>query len=118
MRRADDLLAALGCGDISTVQLSSALGIKLAIPPTVPAASSLVTSSRDTLLVHGARNVLTKIAGCCKPVAGEPIGGYVTAQGGGISIHRHDCPNLHQLAMLRPHKLVQVAWGEPSAQRL
>ena len=118
MRRADDLLAALGCGDISTVQLSSALGVKLAIPPAVPAASSLVTSSRDTLLVHGARNVLTKIAGCCKPVPGEPISGYVTAQGGGISIHRHDCPNLHQLALLRPHKLVQVAWGEPSAQRL
>ena len=118
MRRADDLLAAFGCGDISTVQLSSALGAKLAIPPAVPTPPSPVTSSRNTLLVHGARNVLTKIAGCCKPVPGEPIGGYVTAQGGGISIHRHDCPNLKQLAWLRPHKLVQVTWGEPSAQRL
>ena len=118
MRRADDLLAALGCGDISAVQLSSALGAQLAVPPPVPTASSPVTSSRDTLLVHGARNVLTKIAGCCKPAPGEPIGGYVTAQGGGISIHHHDCPNLKQLASLRPHKLVEVAWGEPSAQRL
>jgi GTP pyrophosphokinase len=118
MRRADDLLAALGCGDISAVQLSSALGAQLAVPPPVPTASSPATSARDTLLVHGARNVLTKIAGCCKPAPGEPIGGYVTAQGGGISIHRHDCPNLKELASLRPHKLVQVAWGEPSAQRL
>ena len=118
MRRADDLLAALGCGNISAMQLSSALGAQLAIPPPVLTTSSPATSSRDTLLVHGARNVLTKIAGCCKPVPGEPIGGYVTAQGGGISIHRHDCPNLKQLASLRPHKLVQVAWGEPSAQRL
>jgi len=50
-------------------------------------------------------------------VPGEAIGGYVTAQGGGISIHRRDCPNLKLLATLRPHKLVQVAWGETSAQR-
>jgi GTP pyrophosphokinase len=67
--------------------------------------------------VHGASNVLTKVAGCCRPVPGEPIGGYVTAQGGGISIHRRDCPNLKQLAALRPHKLVEVAWGETSGQR-
>ena len=67
--------------------------------------------------MHGASDVLTKIAGCCRPVPGDPIGGYVTAQGGGISIHRRDCPNLERLAVLRPHKLMQVAWGETSAQR-
>ena len=57
------------------------------------------------------------MAGCCKPVPGEPIGGYVTAQGGGISIHRRDCPNLNELAALRPEKLVEVAWDEESAER-
>jgi len=67
--------------------------------------------------VHGTSNVLTKIAGCCKPAPGEPIGGYVTVQGGGISIHRRDCPNLQRLAALRPQRLVEVAWGETSAQR-
>jgi GTP pyrophosphokinase len=117
MRRSEDLLAAVGCGDISTVQLSHALGTQLPVPLPVTTASSPVTSSRGSLLVHGASNVLTKIAGCCMPVPGEPIGGYVTAQGGGISIHRRDCPNLKQLAALRPHKLVEVAWGETSGQR-
>jgi GTP pyrophosphokinase len=117
MRRPEDLLAALGCGDISTVRLGQALGIQL--PPQAPstAASLPLPAARGSLLVHGTSNVLTKIAGCCRPVPGEPIGGYVTAQGGGISIHRRDCPNLKQLAALRPHKLVQVAWGETSAQR-
>jgi GTP pyrophosphokinase len=114
MRRAEDLLAALGRGDISTVRLGYALGIQ--VPPQAPstAASSPPTPSRAGLLVHGTSNVLTKVAGCCRPVPGEPIGGYVTAQGGGISIHRRDCPNLKKLAALRPYKLVEVAWGETS----
>jgi GTP pyrophosphokinase len=117
MRRAEDLLAALGCGDISTVRLGHALGTQL--PPQAPstAASWPLRSSRSSLLVYGTSNVLTKMAGCCRPVPGEPIGGYVTAQGGGISIHRRDCPNLKQLAALRPHKLVEVAWDEKSGQR-
>jgi GTP pyrophosphokinase len=117
MRRPEDLLAALGRGDITAVRLGYALGTEI-LPqaPSTPA-SSPPTPSRSSLLVHGASGVLTKLAGCCRPVAGEPIGGYVTAQGGGISIHRCDCPNLKRLAMLRPHKLVQVAWGEESRQR-
>lgn len=115
--RSEDLLAALGRGDISTVRLGYALGAQ--VPPQAPStpASSAPTPSPADLLVHGTSNVLTKVAGCCRPAAGEPIGGYVTAQGGGISIHRRDCPNLKRLAALRPHKLVKVAWGETSAQR-
>jgi GTP pyrophosphokinase len=117
MRQAEDLLAALGRGDISTVRLGYALGVEL--PPRAPSTAPSLppTTSPGSLLVQGTSNVLTRMAGCCTPVAGEPIGGYVTAQGGGISIHRRDCPNLKQLAALRPHKLVEVAWGETSAQR-
>jgi GTP pyrophosphokinase len=117
LRRPEDLLAAIGRGEISTVRLGYALGIQ--IPPPAPStpSTSTPTPSRIGLLVHGGGNVLTKMAGCCRPVPGEPIGGYVTAQGGGISIHRRDCPNLKRLASLRPHKLVEVAWGETSGRR-
>ena len=117
MRRPEDLLAALGCGDISAARLAQALAVQLPPPTPSTAASLPLPAAPASLLVHGTSNVLTKIAGCCKPVPGEAIGGYVTAQGGGISIHRCDCSNLKQLAALRPHKLVQVAWGETSAQR-
>src|SRR5215510_9230406 len=53
MRRAEDLLAALGCGDISTVRLGHALGNQL--PPQAPstAASGSLKSSRSSLLVYG-----------------------------------------------------------------
>ena len=117
MRRPEDLLAALGCGEISPLRLGQALGSQLPLQAPSAAASLPLPAARGSLLVHGTSNVLTKIAGCCKPVPGEPIGGYVTAQGGGISIHRRDCPNLKELAELRPHKVVEVAWGEASEKR-
>jgi GTP pyrophosphokinase len=118
MRRAEDLLAALGCGDISTVRLGHALGTQ---PPPQPPGTVVQwpvkrPHPRGDLLVQGKSNLLTKMAGCCRPVSGEPIGGYVTTQGQGVSIHRRDCPNLKQLTALRPHKLVEVAWGETSGQ--
>ncbi len=113
-RRSDDLLAALGCGDISTVQLGHALGIEAPAHPSGGAAPSAGTPPPADLLVDGSSNVLTKLAGCCRPVPGQPIGGYITTQGRGVSIHLRDCPNLKQLAALRPHKLVRVAWGETS----
>jgi GTP pyrophosphokinase len=112
MKRAEDVLAALGCGDISTVQLGHALGIQLPPqPPATPAQSPEAPPSTD-LLVDGSSNVLTKMAGCCRPMPGQPIGGYITTQGRGVSVHRRDCANLKQLAALRPQKLVRVAWGE------
>jgi GTP pyrophosphokinase len=112
MKRAEDLLAALGCGEISAAQLGHALGIQLPAPEPAAAAPSPGAPPEAELLVDGSSNVLTKMAGCCRPVPGQPIGGYITTQGRGVSIHRHDCRNLKQLAVLRPHKLVRVAWGE------
>src|SRR5215510_4000003 len=119
MRRPEDLLAAVGRGDISLVRLGQALGTQLQPQPQAPSppASLPLTPSQGRLLVHGASNVLTREAGCCRPVPGEPIGGYVTTRGGGISIHRRDCPNLKELAALRPQKLMEVAWDKESDQR-
>jgi GTP pyrophosphokinase len=117
MRRPEDLLAAIGRGDIGAARLGHALGIEISPQAPSAPASSPPTHSPAGLLVHGASNVLTKTAGCCRPAPGEPVGGYVTAQGGGVSIHRSDCPNLKRLAALRPHKLVEVAWGESRGQR-
>src|SRR5262249_22938071 len=102
MRGAEALLAVWGCADTSTVRLAHPLATQL--PPQAPstAASGPLRSSRSSLLVYGTSNVLTKMAGCCHPVPSEPIGGYGTARGGGISVHRRDCANLKQLSALRP----------------
>jgi GTP pyrophosphokinase len=118
MARAEDLLAALGCGDIGTAQLDQALGAQLPVkPPTAPPRSPQKRPhARGSLLVEGSSGVLHKIAGCCKPVPGESIGGYVTSQGQGVSIHRRDCPNLKVLAQLRPDKVVEVGWNQAAGE--
>ena len=55
-------------------------------------------------------NVLVNFAGCCTPVPGEPITGYIS-RGRGVIVHTHDCPNLMQF---ESERLIHVAWdGQP-----
>ena len=118
MRDNEDLLAALGSGDIGTARLAQLLGAQLPVGVSgIPVRSPQKRSpAPGSLLVEGSSSVLHKIAGCCRPVPGEPIGGYITVQGQGVSIHRRDCPNLQELAALRPDKLVVVGWDETAGQ--
>ena len=56
-------------------------------------------------------NLLTRFAGCCKPLPGDDIKGYITL-GHGVSVHRTDCPKLLQLQHSEPQRVVQVDWGQ------
>ncbi|WP_429886657.1 ACT domain-containing protein, partial [Geoalkalibacter halelectricus] len=62
------------------------------------------------LYIHGVGNLMTSIAGCCQPLPGEPILGYVTS-GRGVSIHREDCAKLLRLRAREPQRILQVSWG-------
>ena len=53
-------------------------------------------------------NLLTRIAGCCHPLPGDPIIGYVT-RAKGISIHRQNCTNI--LHETERERLLPVEWG-------
>ena len=50
------------------------------------------------------------MAGCCQPVPGEPIIGYITV-GRGVTIHRQDCSTALQLSSREPERMIQVSWG-------
>jgi guanosine-3',5'-bis(diphosphate) 3'-pyrophosphohydrolase len=117
----DDFVAAVGYGDISarTVILRFSAAEEgqpdedrdgraaLSIPLTgAPAPTGEVR-------VHGVGDVLTSIARCCKPVAGEPIRGYVT-RGKGVTVHRAPCPNI--VNAVDPQRLVDVEWERGSRQ--
>jgi GTP pyrophosphokinase len=61
--------------------------------------------------VQGVGNLLTIIAGCCNPVPGDEIAGYIT-HGRGVSVHRSDCGKLLNLQANEPSRIVLVEWGQ------
>ncbi len=61
--------------------------------------------------VNGVGNLMTHLARCCQPVAGDEIIGFIT-KGRGISVHRDECDQLKELMRLNPERVVDVVWGE------
>jgi GTP pyrophosphokinase len=68
------------------------------------------------VLVVGVDSLLTQLSKCCKPAPPDAISGFVT-RGKGVSIHRHNCSNLRELAIRAPERVIDVRWGQPKAGR-
>ena len=109
--KVDDLLAAIGQGDVNAQQIATKI-IEAEPEPEpepefTPAPPAPVRTS-TAMSVRGTGGLLTNIARCCGPLPGDDIIGYVT-RGRGVTIHRHDCANV-----LRCHdkdRLIEVDWG-------
>lgn len=69
---------------------------------------------RGGVLVGGIDSLLTQLARCCKPAPPDEIRGFVT-RGKGVSIHRADCSNFHQMAARSGDRVIDVAWGQSKA---
>ena len=59
--------------------------------------------------VEGFDDSLVRLAGCCNPVPGDEILGFVT-KGRGISVHRDDCANAFELVGASGARQVEVDW--------
>ena len=111
--RPDDLLFALGAGDIQGRHIAARLLENeqeqrqelLGLPTVAP--GGVVHS--DEVSILGTSGLLTNLARCCKPVPGDPIIGYIT-RGRGATIHRRDCPNV--LGHKEPERYIKVSWGQ------
>lgn len=58
--------------------------------------------------VKGTAGLLVRFAGCCNPVPGDDIIGFIS-RGHGVTVHRTDCPNMKQVDQDR---LIEVSWTE------
>jgi GTP diphosphokinase / guanosine-3',5'-bis(diphosphate) 3'-diphosphatase len=111
----DDMLAAVGCGDIhlgrilQNVVARESQQVDLAPDLAVVFARPTAVASGE-ISILGVPGLLTNLARCCKPAPGDPIVGYVT-RGRGATIHRQDCPNV--LRVKDHERIVQVSWGQP-----
>lgn len=112
----DDMYVAAGAGDISAAQvLHAAQGLllgeqKTGMLPFVPRLKQASKEPRDAVHISGVGNLLTHMAGCCKPLPGDAIIGYITV-GRGVSVHRQDCQKVLQLQYAEPERIIEVGWG-------
>jgi guanosine-3',5'-bis(diphosphate) 3'-pyrophosphohydrolase len=112
--QAEDLLAAIGCGDIHLGKIVNEIvgeqEEEFEIPEKIEPSLLARPVPTEEVSILGLKGLLTNLARCCKPVPGDPIIGYIT-RGRGATIHRQDCPNV--LRIKDTERLVQVSWGQP-----
>lgn len=116
----EDVLVALGAGDIRPQQVINLLpqrlmpeAVQQELIPSEP--KHRVGHAPVGVMIEGMGNLLTHVAGCCRPIPGEPIVGYVTL-GRGISVHSQGCPEFLRLQEHDPARVMAVQWGDNAAQ--
>lgn len=67
-----------------------------------------VERNKEGVLIDGDSGLLIRYAGCCSPVTGDEIIGYIS-HGRGVTIHRAECPNLKHLEQER---LIKAEWQD------
>lgn len=110
---AEDLQAAIGCGDISLGRVIHALVlIKEKDSPDFPGhyKDEISRETSGDVSVVGLKGLKNQLAGCCSPTPGDEIIGFIT-RGRGATIHRKDCSNI--LNVKDQERLVEVSWGSP-----
>ena len=112
----DDLLAAIGYGDLHAVQIAGKVSEKQRKEeePSIPTEERPPLSfAAEGLKVRGVGDLLTSLAHCCHPLPGDDIIGYVT-RGRGVTIHKKDCPNV--IRMKDQERLIEVEWDATAQQ--
>ncbi len=62
--------------------------------------------SKEALLIKGVDNIVVRYAGCCNPLPGDKVVGFIT-RGRGVTIHTSDCKNIMDDD---PNRKVEVEW--------
>ncbi|MGM0702101.1 MAG: GTP diphosphokinase [Pseudomonadota bacterium] len=116
---ADDMYAALGAGDLRIGQVLHQAQQLFGESDDQEQLDRLLAKPRrdggkakaSDITVLGVGNLKTSMANCCHPVPGDAIVGFIT-QGRGVTVHRQDCPNILQLRVDEPQRIIEVEWGE------
>jgi GTP pyrophosphokinase len=115
-KRTDHLLAAIGRGEIKPPRIINAVQNILGYERSdgAPAAEAKLSTAVRTqtfpnVRVEGVANLVTRLAGCCHPVPGDAIVGYIT-RGYGTTIHRRACHKVLTCANECPERIARASW--------
>jgi GTP pyrophosphokinase len=110
----DEVFAAVGYGALTSNQVLFKLIQRYDTAKTeeekknvMPSASPKRTGSATGVVIKGFDDLLIRFAGCCNPLPGDMITGFIS-RGRGISIHRSDCPNLKNI---EKERLIDAQWS-------
>ena len=111
----DDLIAAIGYGRITANQVIGKVVPQETLEKKEGLKEEGVLKSliqkvtrkpKDAILIKGIDNVMVRYAGCCNPLPGDRVVGYIT-RGRGVTIHAADCQNALDED---PNRKVDVEW--------
>jgi GTP pyrophosphokinase len=116
----EELLVGIGGGEIKVTQVVHYIQGQYAkadppdIDPRLKTKPMATTPAKSHVVVQGVGNLMTHMAGCCQPLPGDAIIGYIT-QGRGIAVHRDDCEQFKTLLEQHPERVVEATWGDQYA---
>jgi len=118
-KNGEELLAAIGSGDVSPIQVAACAHRRQAeLPLDLPHHTNKTKSrtsknilTKNDVIVDGVGDLLTNVAKCCKAVPYDPIVGYIT-KGRGITVHRRDCPIIVKMDESGQQRLINVVWAQ------
>lgn len=113
--RPEDLLTALGRGEITPRRVGAAIRQELPAKPAMPvapAAKPIAPRTSSTgVLVEGVNNLMIHMAKCCKPEAPDAIFGYITRDRG-ITIHSAHCAFMQRIPKDKKDRMLKAEWSE------
>lgn len=113
----EEMYASVGYGAVSVNQVVFKLidYYRKAMPIPLTENSQKSTKANDAggVSIKGMQGLLVKFAGCCNPVPGDEIVGFVS-RGRGIVVHRADCPNMQNI---ESDRLQPASWTGKTSSR-
>ena len=106
----EEMFASVGYGAVSVNQvITKLIDYYRKNQPQTDVEKSFVPKSIATggIQIKGQSGMLVRFAGCCNPVPGDEVIGFVS-RGRGVTIHRKDCPNLKHAD---PERLIEATWS-------
>jgi guanosine-3',5'-bis(diphosphate) 3'-pyrophosphohydrolase len=113
--RAEDLLASIGYGKMLPRNIIAKLlppdrvaELEQEKRPTLKQVVKRALGLEDRIVVKGVDDMMVYRAGCCNPIRGEEIIGYIT-RGKGVAVHSTRCSNMPSL-MVNRERIIEVEW--------